>query len=230
MNKHILYQPWGGLGDNLQYSTLPELYYSKGEEFYLSDQNVYRNQEIYKLVWELNPFVKGITNEPYNIGSCKDYQRVNATKSIVFNQEIAHSFTPLNEIPKIFYKPKNILDFNDKIFIDISATSTNPTIPNNFSEIIQSSFSNFEVFVPEFTTSLSNNHKINKNFSFDLSIKIESIFHFCDLIHSCKYFICSFSGQSVLASALNKKDTLCFLFKHWENSDYKFPNINYHLI
>jgi len=230
MSKYVLHQPWGGLGDNLQFSTLPELYHNSGEEFYLSDQNVYRNEEIYKLVWELNPFVKGTSSEPYNIGSCKNYQRFDTNKSIVFNQEVTHGFTPLNETPKIFYKPNNIPDFNNKIFVDISATSTNPTIPNDLAEIIQSNFLNFEIVVPEFTLKLADNHKINKNFSFNSSIKIESIFHFCDLIHSCKYFICSFSGQSVLASALNKKDTLCFLFRHWENSDYRFPNISYHLV
>ena len=52
MNKVILYQPWGGLGDNLQFSTLPKLYSEIGYEFYISDQNVYRNPEIKKLVWD----------------------------------------------------------------------------------------------------------------------------------------------------------------------------------
>ena len=94
MSKKILYQPWGGLGDNLQYSTLPELYNTLGHEFYISSKNVYRNPEIYKLVWELNPYVKGISDEEYNVGSCMNYTKVkfvtDLTQLIGFQKYITH--------------------------------------------------------------------------------------------------------------------------------------------
>ena len=43
-------QPWGGLGDNLQFTTLPRLFHERGIDFYLSVQNTYRNPEIYDFV------------------------------------------------------------------------------------------------------------------------------------------------------------------------------------
>ena len=46
MDKAIFGQTWGGLGDNLQFSTLPGLYHKKGIDFYISSQNVQRNDEI----------------------------------------------------------------------------------------------------------------------------------------------------------------------------------------
>jgi hypothetical protein len=35
MSKIIISQPWGGLGDNLHFSTLPELFSKKGYEVYI---------------------------------------------------------------------------------------------------------------------------------------------------------------------------------------------------
>ena len=41
LNKTIvIYQQYGGLGDNLQYSTLPELYSKQGYDVYIHTNNV----------------------------------------------------------------------------------------------------------------------------------------------------------------------------------------------
>ena len=47
MSKIIISQPWGGLGDNLHFSTLPELFSKKGHEVYISENNAVRNAEIF---------------------------------------------------------------------------------------------------------------------------------------------------------------------------------------
>ena len=69
--KIIISQPWGGLGDNLQFSTLPELYDKLGYEVYVSNNNKVRNKEIYDLVWGENPYIKGVIddNEGTVVGS-----------------------------------------------------------------------------------------------------------------------------------------------------------------
>ncbi len=241
MIDRILYQPWGGLGDNLQYTTLPELYSKNGDKFYISKENAYRNPEIYELVWGLNPYVDGVSDKPYNIGSCKQYSRLNFEKSIVYNQEIKHGFEPENETPKIYYQPKNIKEFNDKIFIDISSISSQPIMPDcDLRDLLNDTFSNFfeieqkikksKIIIPLFKKHISKDHKINSNILYDDAIEVESLFHYCDMINSCEYFICSFSGQSVLASALNKEKTLCLIPNHHRNSDFCFPNIKYYHI
>ena len=50
--KIIIYQPYGGLGDNLAFSTLPELFNNKGIMCYIHINNSTRNDdEVYDLVW-----------------------------------------------------------------------------------------------------------------------------------------------------------------------------------
>lgn len=225
MNK-ILYQPWGGLGDNLQYSTLPELFAKKGFDFYISEKNVYRNKEIYELVWGPNPYVKGISNEKPNVGSCVRLRRI-PNKSTVYGYELSHGFEPENEIPKIYYKPKIIEEMSDKVFVDFSAISAWPVIPNDFENILKENES--KVLIPHFKN-FCGKQRINNNLKYDSVIEIDSIFHYTDCVHSCKLFICSFSGQSVLASAIDKKDTLCLATKGYKNSHFVFPNIKYHFI
>lgn len=238
VSDRILHQPWGGLGDNLQYSTLPGLYSEKGDKFYISKDNVYRNPEIYELVWALNPYVSGISNKPYNVGACKNYSRSNSQKSIIYNQEIMHGFEGKNDLPIIYYKPKNISNMNDKIFVDISAVSGDPIIPkDNLKEVviakypkIEEKIKNLNVVVPLFKNHISQNHKINLNIKYDYVAEIESLFQYCDVIHSCYCFLCSFSGQSVLAAALNKFNTLCFTPQKYEHNDYRFSNIKYFIV
>ena len=50
----------GGLGDSLQFSTLPEEFAKqKGRKTYIVPDAPFRNQEIYDLVWGKNPYVLG---------------------------------------------------------------------------------------------------------------------------------------------------------------------------
>ena len=51
---YVLGQPWGGLGDNLQYSNLPSLYSNKGDNFSVSVFNHERNKNIYNFCWKNN--------------------------------------------------------------------------------------------------------------------------------------------------------------------------------
>lgn len=226
--KKILHQPWGGLGDNLQFSTLPERFSKLGYHFYVSNKNKYRNSEIYDLVWKLNPYVKGISDENPNAGETGSYRRIYSDKSIIYNQESCHGIQPENEIPKIYYKPKIINEFQNKIFVDISSKSNFPIKPKDFDSYLKDKYRDFEIITPKFNDKIDN-HK-DSNFKYNDRIKIESIFHFCDLIHSCKYFYCCYSGQSVLASALNKTQTTVFIKNQWKNTDWNFPNLKYEII
>jgi len=226
--KKILSQPWGGLGDNLQFSTLPEMFSKLGYEVYISKNNTYRNYEIFELVWKLNPYVKGISSERHNIGDICSYARIYPQKSIIYNQEASHGIAPENEIPKIFYIPKIINEFQDKIFVDLSAKSSFPIKPKNIYSYLKDKHQNSQIVVPNFVNKIDN-HK-ETNFKYDNIIDVQSIFHFCDLIHSCKHFYCCFSGQSVLASALNKTETTVFIKPQWKDIDWNFPNLKYEVV
>jgi hypothetical protein len=102
-------QPWGGLGDNLQFTTLPRLYAERGDEFYVSARNAYRNPEIYNFCWKDNPYVKGIVSNSPNIGSCAPDIQNGTTDNIVSAAEIRHGFSGEGRYPEIYYQP-NILE------------------------------------------------------------------------------------------------------------------------
>lgn len=221
--KKVLFQPWGGLGDNLQYSTLPERFAELGYEFYISDRNVYRNPQTYDLVWKTNPYVKGTSNEPDNVGSCVPFIPHIQGKTRIYNWEICHGLEPKNEVPKLYYKPNFIESLKDSVLVDFSGFTT-WIVPENLDDILKENFGDRRIIIP--TSQYSN--KQFKGFKHDEEIETKTIFDFCDMIHSCDYFVCSFSGNAVLASALNKENTTCFTPKpNNVFADFCFPNINY---
>lgn len=225
--KKILYQPWGGLGDNLQYSTLAQKFTEQGHDFFISDKNIYRNNEIYELVWKINPYVKGISSDVPNSGSCK-YRIINNTKSVIYNQEASHSVPATNEIPKIFYNPKYIETLKNTVVVNLGAFSKQPFAPDDFSDFLRENFKNKKILITKFFNKVDYT-KQKIDFTNDGFIEIDSIFSYCDIIHSCFHFICSYSGQSVLASALNKTETLCFQKEEFI-SGFNFPNIKYKVV
>lgn len=221
--KRILSQPWGGLGDNFQYSTLPERFAEIGDEFYISDKNVYRNPLTYDLVWKTNPYVKGISNEPDNVGGCVPFIPHVTGKTRIYNWEICHGLEPKNELPKLYYQPKMIEYLKESILVDFSGHTT-WIVPNHLDEILKENFNDRKIIIP--TSPHAN--KQYQEFRYDEKIETKDLFHFADMIHSCYYFVCSFSGNAVLASALNKQNTTCFTPKpNVAFADFQFPNINY---
>ena len=130
VNKLIIEQPWGGLGDNLQFSTLPELCHAYGIDVYVSNRNVYRNEDIKKLVWESNPFIKGFIDEPGNVGNYIDYGPSN---NVIMNWEQKFFGEFVNDSPKLYYTPNIIEEFLDKVVIDDNAISR----PIDFTKIVE---------------------------------------------------------------------------------------------
>jgi hypothetical protein len=225
----IIYQPWGGLGDNLQFSTLPRLYSDMGYNVYISSKNAYRNPEIYDLVWKLNPYVKGISNSPPNAGSCINF-RVYQPENCMKNMELSHNLTNGNtKYPEIYYKPKHIEELNNVIIYDITSISSSYS-----NEFIISTFSSVFNKHPELKRKLvvfKNIKNRDVNLFNDEIIEINNIFEYCDIISSCKVFVSLFSGCSVLSSAIkqDKEYPIVYTFHHTPMQKgviYYFNNIN----
>ena len=199
----ILYQPWGGLGDNLQYTTIPELYYDLGHKVYISTKNVYRNSEIFDLIWELNPYIDGQSDAEPNAGSCINLDN-NPSIEFVTNWEIAHGLTNgYRKYPVIYYEPQFIPELADCLVYDVTAISSgNPSDEN-----LKNSFERIFAKYPGITIKKLKFAKINNRetsyFSHN-TYTVQSIFHMCDIIFSCKIFLCLFSGVSSLASAVKQ--------------------------
>ena len=122
----IIYQSYGGLGDNLQFSTLPELFSKQGYDVYIHSNNAVRNKEIEDLVWNKNPFIKGKINGEPNIGPHiwdKSSIKQIPENSFIETMELRHGLEKTNKYPKIYYEPKILENLNNKTIIDINAIS-----------------------------------------------------------------------------------------------------------
>ena len=73
MSDVLLGSYFGGLGDNLQFSTLPEEFSKQqGRDTYIVSETTFRNKEIYDLVWGCNPYVKGVKDGRRTAGDTPD--------------------------------------------------------------------------------------------------------------------------------------------------------------
>jgi hypothetical protein len=222
----IIYQPWGGLGDNLQFSTLPKLYSELGYDVYISASNVYRNPEIYDLVWKNNPYIKGISELPPNAGSCKGCQHMD--QPYIKNIELSHGITHgTDRYPTIYYTPKKIEALCNTVVYDI--TSSTSIYSDDF---IKTKFTSQLEQYPECEKRKIQFEQIKNRMTPDLHhdvIEINSIFDLCDVIFSCKAFICTFSGSVVLASAVKNSQSSPYIhcFHNKQESLYIFDNVQY---
>ena len=134
MNDVTLAAYFGGLGDSLQFSTLPEEFYKQqGKETYIWADAPFRNQEIYDLVWGKNPYVKGRKSGPRTAGDLLEYGNRKKTGDWIKDWESVHGLEPVNSLPKIYYKPEKVEGFEDTILVDFTSIS----IDHNWSEHIE---------------------------------------------------------------------------------------------
>ena len=223
----ILYQSGKGLGDWLANSTLPERYNKQGDDVYLSSQCEFNNDQVKDLILK-NPYIKGISDEPYNIGSENILRNLDISKFVLYEtnlvwlREFTHNFDPKNSNPIIYYQPKFRKEFMDKTLID-------------FNSITWAEYYDFEKmgkFIDENQDCLAINDKTGK---FKNNYITKDIYEYIDILYSCKKFICLNSGGNSLISAIKRYRVLLevdvFSPPQFEEDLlgklFKFPNINY---
>ena len=201
----------GGLGDQLQFSTLPEEFYKQQRrETYLLDGSDFRNKEIYDLVWGHNPYIKGIKEGRRNAGDISEIVVENTTNNWISNWEHLHGLKPTNTRPKIYYQPKKIDGFKDTILVDFTATSLKfdgvgngydlNLLKDKYSELKRTnSDKRFAKVVFDQTVSES---KVDVDC--DAEIAVTSIYHYCDLMNSCSGVWGLHSGSVALAAAVQR--------------------------
>jgi hypothetical protein len=207
--KNIIYQPWGGLGDNLAHSIIPKLCYEQGIKCFLSKQNAYRNQEIFDFVWKTNPYIEKKQVDFTDLSwldtmSTPGFNEKGVTNQIEAIQK-AYGFKVKYHYPKIYYTPKKIKTAIGKTVIDLSAYS----IRNEYN------FENILKILHQFnldTNTLALTHSgVNYGVNYKTEyncIDINDLQEYSDLLFSCKRFITLHSGQACLASTI-KFQTNC---------------------
>lgn len=239
MNDVILAAYHGGLGDNLQFTTLPEEFYKQqGKETYIWDQATFRNPEIYELLWKHNPYIKGIKSGEWMAGDTPQIQYSNVAGNPISNWEQLHGLQPKNKYPKIYYEPEKHTEMNDVFLVDFTSISIDYD-----SEKLQTAFEgvkkNFsdKKFISVCFNNMITSDKLNVyDFGFDGYIEVENIFRYCDLISSVYGLVALSSGASHLSSALKQYHpdlvSLCIMDKVWYNHHlnrglFLFDNVEY---
>lgn len=222
-----------GLGDQLMWSTIPEYLTELGHEVYLydgPDVQPLRNLGIKELVWDKNPFIKGVSSGPWNCGDLPGVEYKNTEKCFIMNAERMMGLEPRNWLPKIYYTPKDIVKFEGIIELSALHHKYAPeTVIANAMELIRlrSDVKWIQLAGP------------NQSNAIQLSgieqLEIKDIFQLCDVITNCKIFVSLLSGQHSLAAAIqhiNIFEQHCFIPAHdakqvMESQKFVYPNVKY---
>ena len=236
----------GGLGDALQFSTLPEEFSKQQKrKTYIVADAPFRNEGIYDLVWEKNPFVHGKKFGDWNAGDLPSipyrqdgFLDENGTGNMIPNWEKFHGLKPTNKYPKVYYEPEKEKDVKDLIIVDFTSTTVN----DNKEEVvkclnqIRNEYPDRK-FVSVSFADIVPTRDLSDDIKFDGYIEVENIFRYCDLISSVYGYVSLHSGGTHLSSALKQYSSnlksICILSKEWYNehevldNHFLFDNIEY---
>tara|TARA_B100000902_G_scaffold368592_1_gene392062 strand:+ start:1084 stop:1902 length:819 start_codon:yes stop_codon:yes gene_type:complete len=204
--KVILAQPWGGLGDNLQFSNLPELYNKQGKYFYLSYFNRTRNKEIHNFCWEQNEFYSGKILSKPNIGWkiwVDSLEKNNHRKdiNIIQKQNLSHGFEEGEGYP--LFTVDNKLQMNKiehKYLADFNAITSIPSETgwNQIHEYVNKTDLTILSFPGvQNLTNAPNLIQQNKQ-----KLDVTSINNLLETLSKTDTFICLNSGSQTLAAGL----------------------------
>ena len=205
MDDVILAAYHGGLGDNLQFSTLPEEFHKQqGRDTYISSQASFRNQEIYDLVWGCNPYIKGIKEGDWSAGDTPDRHRV-IESNCISNWEALHGLKPTNKYPKIYYEPEKVSSFDNVILVDLSSISITYDAEKilKLYDAVKKTHEGMVFLSVEFTNKIKGATIIEPDVTG--VVEIESIFTYVDLMYSSYGVVSLHSGQNHLASAIKNQ-------------------------
>ena len=232
----------GGLGDALQFSTLPEEFYKQqGRKTYIVEDAPFRNPEIYDLVWDKNPYVHGKKAGVWNAGDLAEipYQQLcmdgKGTGNMISNWELFHGLKPVNTHPKIYYEPEIHDGFKDVFIVDYTSTTIDYD-QNELKRILEDTKKEYQdkrFLSVDFVKSVSSN---SYDIDYDGYVEVESIFRYCDLIASSYGILTLSSGASHMSSAIKDYSpdlkSICVMSKKWYNYHkerglFFFDNVDY---
>ncbi len=232
----------GGLGDALQFSTLPEEFYKQqGRKTYIVEDAPFRNPEIYDLVWDKNPYVHGKKAGVWNAGDLAEipYQQLcmdgKGTGNMISNWELFHGLKPVNTHPKIYYEPEIHDGFKDVFIVDYTSTTIDYD-QNELKRILEDTKKEYpdkRFLSVDFVKSVSSN---SYDIDYDGYVEVESIFRYCDLIASSYGILTLSSGASHMSSAIKDYSpdlkSICVMSKKWYNYHkerglFFFDNVDY---
>jgi hypothetical protein len=232
MRDIVLWIESAGLGDQLIYSTIPELFARRGFRVFVSNKTTTRNEEVRSLLYDQNPFVSGWTDATPNAGTgyfAKGIAPAMRCASIIQWIERAHDLPPTNLFPKIYYQPRFRPEFADAVIVD----------PHSITQRFPPQ--RFQGFVDRLELPTERMQVLESRFSGQGGCgalprcprtRVNTIYEYIDIIYSCQAFIGTESGSSALASAIRQAQLTPEIYVlttafNWNQRVYIYPNVLY---
>ncbi len=232
MNKTLIIEiKKGGLGDHLFYSHIPRIAKQTNafDTILISNKSIFRSDDYRKLIWELNPYVDGFTDQEgiFHFSTYSSNQQ-NMLDSIILLYGIDDN-KRMHE-PEIYYKPTLKEDLKGLNIYDPNFISYTGDIKS--SKIIYNWFKNNLVKIDYQMRTLG---KRNLTLTKIESLSSDSIFDFCDILYSINEIYCLTTGTATLANALNLKANVFYGkgheegYRHSINNNYIYLGTDYNL-
>ena len=234
----IFKQTTTGLGDTLQWSTLPERYNERGNKFFIHKENEVHNQGIYDLVWGQNPHVQPESsskkvNCTYHVHMDVSLSQKYNARNFVEWSEISHGFQIENSKPRIYYEPNNIEKYNYLDVIDLGSITCFKRGFYNIKNLIETINNIIDKKNTLLIKSKHSKSPVIEHFENLNCVEVNNIFEYTDLIRSCKTFYCLYSGGASLASAVRPQGAFVFFpeidrKKEINSGSHLYPNNIYY--
>ena len=189
-----------GLGDHLQFTTIPEILSGMGIETHQHDYCTFSNEEVEDLVYGCNPYIKGKSAGSWDYGDgSSNWDYHHRYPSFIKNIEFASGLEPQNDFPKIYYEPSKIGEYDG--IIDLGSVTLKDGLDYEKStglikNLISSEFPGSKFLVVE------NKYFDSKNNIGLDTISVSSLKNYIDLISSSGVYISYHSGGHSLASSI----------------------------
>jgi|SRR5579872_1269351 len=228
--KAVLYEPRGGLGDGLLYSTLPARLTEMGYDVFVSDKTKARNPEVYDLLYNSNPYIQGVSTEMPTAGCVHDKEFFSQARfqenPIEFIQRL-HGIPPQHfppgrrPYPRIYYEPQMREDFQTKIVLDPCSIS------QQYLNGVISAF--VQRYAPDETvTVLASKFYTRPGIGNSAPYVVANLHEYIDIVASCRRFLTMDSGGHMVASAVREDETYCLITTAAYNDRYfVMPNVRY---
>ena len=221
----------GGLGDWLQFGTLPERLTHSGHEVHLWEKAQFRNEQVRELIL-MNPYLlPPIPGAEWNLGDIPGLAYKNDQRSFIANWEAMFGLVPENDLPKIYYNHKYIGKFEG--IIELSAIHHK----FNAEELVRNTqllvAANPDINWLQLVSPWQSNHVLIPGIK---QLQIDGIFQLCDIINNCITFVSCMSGQHSLAAAIQRTNAslkqYCFIPQtdwKWvmESQKFVYHNVQY---
>ena len=224
---------YDGLGDNLVFSHIPRIAKQSGKfkKVLVSNKNGYKGPGYAELVWGMNPYVDGFTDEPGTYSTIQMNRVMDKWNNLLPGLNLMDSIMLLHNLddgsrgnrPECHYTPNTIDELRDSVVIDTGSKTI------DFSLIDQEKFRRFldeNGIRPDYVVSSTRSIALPGV----KEISPSSIQEWADVMYSAKNYVCINSGGYWLSASLGIRSTHIWIegknlpaWSYLDHKDIKVP-------